>query len=83
MQGAGLSATGKDFVTQTLRMQPSERPTIKELLAHPWITAQCKRTPNVENLGQMSITEKKGNTGWLQMLKNINHAPEAPAEAQT
>lgn len=74
---------GKDFVTQALQMRPDKRPSIKELIAHPWITTHCKRTANLESLGQMSVSEQKGNAGWLQLLKNINESGGTKPEVTT
>lgn len=34
-----LSPAGKDFLCQCLRKEPGERPTVAQLLKHPWIRA--------------------------------------------
>lgn len=69
--GGTLSDAGKDFVLQTLRRDPMQRPSIRELLSHPWLAMYCKQTEvALEAMGQMSISDAAGE-GWAHLLKTM------------
>ncbi len=39
-----VSGPARDFVEQCLALHPGDRPTVKQLLAHPWVQAALVRT---------------------------------------
>ena len=76
-----ISSHGKDFITIAMRLNPEERPSMVELLKHPWITTHCKNVPaDIEKMGKMSISDAPGSDptagGWTQLLKAMDPARE-------
>ena len=49
-RNGGLCELGKDFVRQTLTFRAAERPSIADLLAHPWM---CKCTEQPDSVAIM------------------------------
>jgi serine/threonine protein kinase len=54
-----LSANAKDFIAKALCKKAASRPTIRELLAHPWVSVEASRSsaPSINSsfLRQASI----------------------------
>ncbi|XP_037377020.2 aurora kinase A-like, partial [Talpa occidentalis] len=36
----------RDFISRLLKHNPSQRPTLKEVLEHPWVTANSSKPPS-------------------------------------
>mmetsp|Transcript_35038 Transcript_35038/g.99314 ORF Transcript_35038/g.99314 Transcript_35038/m.99314 type:complete len:850 (+) Transcript_35038:139-2688(+) len=59
-----FSSNARDFISQALEKDPEKRPTIIQLLQHPWIAAHC-----------LSISNNLQGGRWLESQTSFNSVP--------
>ncbi|XP_060040995.1 aurora kinase A isoform X1 [Erinaceus europaeus] len=50
----------RDLISRLLKHNPSQRPTLKEVLEHPWITANSSKPPNSQKNKELTSKESTG-----------------------
>jgi calcium-dependent protein kinase len=82
-----VSAEGKDFVSMLLRKNPSERPTAKQALEHPWLKTMEETTSQTPLNG--SVVRRIQRYATASILKRsvlkvlVENAPKTLAEQFT
>ncbi|PNH09977.1 Serine/threonine-protein kinase Aurora-3, partial [Tetrabaena socialis] len=91
---AKVSEFAKDFICQCLRKHPGDRPTVMELLHHPWIrtfqrrtsmritTMPRRRSSVVFNPGSLTTAHGAGGGGAGMMERAYNTPPQEAAEGE-
>eukprot|EP00195_Chlamydomonas_chlamydogama_P005012 CAMPEP_0202904904 /NCGR_PEP_ID=MMETSP1392-20130828/31716_1 /ASSEMBLY_ACC=CAM_ASM_000868 /TAXON_ID=225041 /ORGANISM="Chlamydomonas chlamydogama, Strain SAG 11-48b" /LENGTH=588 /DNA_ID=CAMNT_0049592773 /DNA_START=178 /DNA_END=1944 /DNA_ORIENTATION=- len=75
---SSMSELARNFIQRTLQKDALERPTIIELLAHPWIKAH-RRNSSMRNLG--NLTARSGSVPRGPVPGSVREDEEAEAAA--
>ncbi|KXZ54424.1 hypothetical protein GPECTOR_5g78 [Gonium pectorale] len=77
---AKISEFAKDFICQCLRKHPGDRPTVMELLHHPWVRTFQRRTSMRITAVPRRRSSVVYNPGSLSQYPHLEHSPYTPPQ---